>query len=426
MRTAIFMLLGVVALVAIGSFVPQQNTSAQQKVDEFLAVHGNLNALAAHLGLPLTEVFVSPVFYLLLGALYLSLGACVTRRVRALWNRTRRGGWRSPQYWGETGSWLFHASFLLLLVAVVGGKATGFQGIAVVPQGDSFVEARSGFDTLQEGLLFNGKYDGFMARLNSFKATYATNGEAKDYVSNLTIVDRGHNVMTKDVRVNDFLAYDGVDFYQQDYGWAPHIVVQNPDGHTVFDGYINAFGENKSVQTGILKVPDFGYLLPSGQQPLQLGARLAVFPDAQANAAVQQDGSLAVSQIQYSPGGVEARNPVLQLQLFAGDLKLNQRQAQSVNELDTSAMQPYFTDARSVPLVLGKSLTLDLPSSNASSVAHFTVSFPDLKQYSLFMVKKDQGVPLIYAAFFCIMVGLCVKLYLKPWLEARSHRRQRT
>src|SRR5439155_3413209 len=90
MRTAIFFLIGVVAIVAVGSFVPQQGTSAPEKVQQFLSGHANMAGLFANLQLPLTEVFVSPVFYVLLGSLYLALVACVVRRGRALVARTWR------------------------------------------------------------------------------------------------------------------------------------------------------------------------------------------------------------------------------------------------------------------------------------------------------------------------------------------------
>ena len=80
MRTAIFLLLGILVIVLIGSFVPQQNTSDPTKVEAFLTSWPNLNVLFADLQLPLTQVFVSPVFYVLLGLLYISLGWCVIRR----------------------------------------------------------------------------------------------------------------------------------------------------------------------------------------------------------------------------------------------------------------------------------------------------------------------------------------------------------
>jgi cytochrome c biogenesis protein ResB len=430
MRTAILFLIGVALIVLIGSFVPQQDTSAQTKVDQFLAGHHYLDSLASDLGLPLTQVFVSPLFFVLLGSLYLALGACVIRRGRALVMRTIRRHPRSPQYWGEWGSWLFHTSFFLLLVAVVWGKATGFQGLMTITEGQRATEARANFDTLQEGLLFNGQHAGYQVQLNSFRATYQPDGQPRDYDSNVTVYDHGRAVMTRDVRVNDFLGYRDVDFYQQDYGWAPHIVVRNPAGRVVYDGTVDFFGEQKNVQTGVLKVPDFDYTIPGASQPIQIGARMAVFPDARLITGLNSDNSVDPSSVSYGPGGQEARNPVLQMQLWVGDLGLDRGAPQNVNELDTAGMSPYLLDASGgdapFPIAMGQSRQLVLPGRDSAHPATFTVSFPDLRMYSLFMVKKDNGVPLVYATFLLIMSGLMVKLYVKPLLARRWKARRGT
>lgn len=423
MRTAIFFLIGVVAIVAVGSFVPQQDTSDAGKVQQFLTEHANLNGLFSHIGLPLTSVFVSPLFLTLLSSLYIALLACVLRRGTALVRRTLRRHPRTPQYWGEWASWVFHTSFFLLLVAVVWGKATGYQGLVALPEGESFTEARSGYDQIQEGVLFRGAHSGFTMHLNSFQASYAASGEASDYVSDVSVFDHGRHVFDKAIRVNDFLSYDGVNVYQQDYGWAPAFVVRNPAGAVVFDGTVDMFGNDKSQQSGVLKVPDFGYSIPGASAPVQLGARLVVLPDARVLPAINGDGSIDPAQRQFAPGGQTARNPVVDMQLFVGDLGVNSGQPQNVNALDTNAMQPYFGDAHVVPLALGQTLPLALPGANGSN-APFTITFKALHQYSLFQVSKDSGVLLVYTTFVLVMAGLLGKLYLRPLLERRA-RRQR-
>jgi len=426
MRTAIYFLIAICFIVLIGSFVPQQDTSAATKVQDFLTNHGNLNALASSVGLPLTQVFVSPVFYVLLGSLYIALGACVLRRGRALVMRTVRRQPKTSQYWGEWGSWLFHTAFFLLLIAVIWGKATGFQGEVAITSGGTFVDTPSQYDQLKEGLLSNGQHAGFAVKLNSFSATYdPTSGEPADFVSNVTVVDGGHNMQTQDIRVNQFLNYDNVDFYQLDYGWAPHIVVKNPAGKVVFDQYVQMFSGSdgsKARQSGVVKVPDFNYVIPGTTAPAQFGANVAIIPDAKETAQVNPDGTIDPTKVSYSSGGQEARNPVLQLQPFIGDLGLNQGQAQSVTALNTSGMSE-LTPGQFPPVTLGSSTELFLPGAD-NQLVPFTVSFPDLKQYSAFLVKKDNGVGLVYTSFSFIMAGLITKLYVKPLSEARRKRRK--
>jgi cytochrome c biogenesis protein len=429
MRTAIFLLLGILVIVLIGSFVPQQNTSDPGKVEAFLTAWPNLNTLFADLQLPLTQVFVSPVFYALLGLLYVSLGWCVIRRGRALVMRTLRGYKRTPQYWGEWGSWLFHSSFFLLLIAVVWGKATGYQGLVTVTEGQSFTNTPSGYDTLQQGVFFDGNYAPFTLRLNSFEATYAPNGEASNYVSNVSVFDRGKKVATQNILVNNFLSVDGVNVYQQDYGWAPTIVVKNPSGQVVFDGPIQFFDDpnnvgNKALADGVLKVPDFGYTIKGFSQAVQLGAKMSFFPDATLLPSVGSNGTIDPTATTYGPGGVSPRNPVIEVQLYVGNLGLNNGVAQDVNQLNTAQMQPYYSDGHVIPLLLGQTQTLPIDTVNGKDV-NFTISFPAIQQYSLFQVNEDQGVLLIYTAFVLIMTGLLTKLYLRPFLERRQRKRRK-
>ena len=428
MRTAIFFLIGLVILVLVGSFVPQDQTSAAQKVSDFLAAHGNVNDLATGLGLPLTQVFVSPLYFILLGSLYIALGACVLRRGRALVLRTVRHHPRTAQYWGEWGSWLFHSAFFVLLVAVVWGKATGYQGFVEVTTGQTVTESAVDEDNLKEGVLSNGQHAGYQVTLNSFSATYdSASGEAKDFVSNVTVSDHGHTVLTKDVRVNDFLGYQNVDFYQFDYGWAPHVVVTNPAGKVVFDGTVQLFSPSsaasKSVQSGTLKVPDFNYTLPGTSVSTQFGAQLAIFPDAQVSTTLGTNGGISSSDVTYAPGGQEARNPVVEAKLYVGNLGLDAGVPQNVNALNQQQLTP-LNNGNPIPLVMGTQTQVFLPGQSGQPVA-FTISFPDLRQYSVFMVKKDDGVSMVYLAFFLMMSGLIVKLYIKPLAEARTTRAKR-
>lgn len=429
MRTAIFLLLGILVIVLIGSFVPQQNTSDPTKVEAFLTSWPNLNILFSDLQLPLTQVFVSPVFYVLLGLLYVSLGWCVIRRARALVMRTVRGYKRTPQYWGEWGSWLFHTSFFLLLIAVVWGKATGYQGLVTLTEGQSFTNTPAGYDTLQQGLLFNGNYAPFTLRLNNFEATYASNGEASDYVSNVSVLDHGTLMKTQNIRVNDFLSVDNINVYQQDYGWAPTIIVTNPAGQTVFDGPIQFFDDpnnvgDKALGDGVLKVPDFNYTIKGASQPIQIGAKMSFFPDATLLPSVGSNGTIDPTATTYGPGGVSTRNPVIEMQLYVGNLGLNSGAPQNVNQLDTSKMQAYFNDGHVIPILLGQTATLPVDTVDGKTV-NFTISFPAIHQYSLFQVNDDQGVLLVYTAFILIMTGLLTKLYLRPFLERRQRKRSK-
>src|SRR6202790_1788734 len=181
--------------------------------------------------------------------------------------------------------------------------------------------------------------------------------------------------------------------------------------------------DNKATSTGVLMVPAFIYTLPGQTKPMQIGAKLVLYPDAQA--LPQVNGASNALNFSYAPGSAPAGNPVREVQLFIGGLGIDNGASQDVFTLDTGAMSPYYLGAAAFALPLHQTTTLSLPAATGGT-ADFTISFPDLRQFSLFHVKKDNGVPLVYTAFVLTMVGLLSKLYLRPFLERRRRARKAT
>src|SRR5207247_4193586 len=70
-----------------------------------------------------------------------------------------------------------------------------------------------------------------------------------------------------------------------------------------------------------------------------------------------------------------------------------------------------------------ETLPFPLPGTNGTST-QFSVTFAGLHQYSLFLVKQDDGVAMVYASFALIMAGLLTKLYARPLLERRARLRR--
>jgi cytochrome c biogenesis protein len=189
----------------------------------------------------------------------------------------------------------------------------------------------------------------------------------------------------------------------------------------VSDSDIQMISDDKTASTGVLKVPDFNYTLPGQSTPTQIGAKLVLYPDAQALPQVGGAGSSL--SLAYAPGTAAADNPVLEVQLFVGDLGLDNGSSQDVFTLNTAGMNPYYNGAAALALPLHQTTTLQLPAPGNRTAA-FTISFPDLRQFSLLHVKEDNGVPLVYTAFILTMTGLLTKLYLRPFLERRRRHRR--
>jgi len=130
---------------------------------------------------------------------------------------------------------------------------------------------------------------------------------------------------------------------------------------------------------GVIKAPSAG---APGQQ---LGATAWFIPDAQ------------VSGDAIRPGTGELKNPLLLLRLYRGDLHLDR--PQNVYSLDTTGMDLRWRGA----LRMGET---------AVTPDGYRLTFSGVRQYSDLLIKKDPGVPIVFAAFALGLVALLGSLYL--------------
>ena len=91
----------------------------------------------------------------------------------------------------------------------------------------------------------------------------------------------------------------------------------------------------------------------------------------------------------------------------------------STNRLDITALDEVSSG------IVGAGRTADLKDGAALDTGDegsgSTISFPELRQYSVFLVSHDAGVPLVLAAAILILVGLLPALYgsrRKVWVRA--------
>ena len=192
MRTAVLLLAVVGGLSIIASLLPQKALEPEF-ASTWIQRHHLLGPVFDQLGL--FSVFDSWPLLVAATLMYVSLTHCVWTRSRALVRRWRRGLPRNPQFWGEAGSLVFHASFFVLLAGVLYNLAGGFGAYVNVLEGDSVVEARSSYDHIQEGALFNpDQHKGFEVKVDRFNAAYYSNGKPSDFVSHVEVFDQGRKV----------------------------------------------------------------------------------------------------------------------------------------------------------------------------------------------------------------------------------------
>jgi len=135
--------------------------------------------------------------------------------------------------WTRLGVYVVHMSILFMLAGAVIGSQLGFKGFVNIPEGATT-------DTIQAR---TGQHKhiplGFSVRCNNFSVSFYDTGQPKEFKSNLTLIENGREVLTRDIIVNDPLRYKGISFYQSNYGTASakniHLKYTSRDSGLVYE-----------------------------------------------------------------------------------------------------------------------------------------------------------------------------------------------
>jgi cytochrome c biogenesis protein len=439
MRTALLLLVVLAAASILGSLFPQQPVSPQ-RVTRYFQDHPALAPVLDRLGL--FDVFGSAWYMAIYLALLAALVACLVPRARAfarvLRSRPPRGGQldryrtraafdtpASPPraleaaaavlrrrhyrlathddgeelagekgFLREAGSLLFHVSLLLLLVGLAYGKGFGYRGQAAIVEGETWANARVGYDTWSPGRFFGSeRLAPFQLRLDDFSNGFHDDGTPSEFASRLTALDLdGRQTQAQRVAPNRPMTVDGVRVFQSDYGYVPVVRVRGSDGTVLKQEEVLTLRDPASeLSTGAVKV--------TRAKP-QLGLELTMFT--------------GLRTAPDCPGGLPFCNdprlvrPVLVVLPFQGDLQASR--AQSVFTLDQSRLRPLGDR----PLVLGLGQSGKLANG-------IEVTFADLRQYSVLTLARDPGVPVVALGAALILLGLVPSLYVtrrRVWVRA--------
>ena len=452
MRTALVLLVVLAAASILGSLFPQEGISPL-RVDQYFVDHPALAPVLERLGL--FDVFGSAWYMAIYLALLGALVACLVPRTRALVRvlrsrpprggdlaryRTRasfetpappdeamaaarrvlrRGRYRladhepegsgEPQggapvrrelagekgFLREAASMLFHVSLLVLLVGLAYGKGYGYRGQAAIVEGETWANARVGYDSFSPGRFFGaGDLAPFQLRLDDFSNSFYPNNTPREFASRLTALDLdGRELQAQRVAPNRPMTVDGVRIFQSDYGYVPVVRVTDAKGKELLapQEVLTLRDPASEWSTGAVKV--------TNAEP-QVGLELTMFtglvtaPDCPGGAPFCNDPRLI--------------RPVLVVLAYQGDLQADR--AQSVFTLDRSRLRP-----------LGDRPVLLAPGQSRKLANGMTVSFTDLKQYSVLTLAHDPGVPIVAVAAGLLLLGLVPSLYVtrrRVWVRA--------
>jgi cytochrome c biogenesis protein len=299
----------------------------------------------------------------------------------------------------EVGSLLFHWAFFLLLLGVIVGKGTGFTGRAVVTEGETFVDAQLNYaGQLRTGRYFPGGFTGVGMQLLDFEDSYRRNGQPIDFVSRVRFLDAdGRPIRTEDVRVNEPASIEGLRIFQEGFGWAP-VVEASLGGERVWTSPVQMTRDAAPEGVPATAMPWRGAIKLTTPEP-DVMVTLELWPDFRAYANLQLTGRPTPMLVGF--------DPLIRYSVYTGTIA-----DPSLRTVDSTGMRPV---ARGDLRAAGRSVA-DVPG-----VGELRLAFPELRQYSVLLISRDVGIPVVLAAAILVLVGLLPALYVsrrKVWVRA--------
>jgi cytochrome c biogenesis protein len=206
LRLTIFLLVTIALVSSVGTLIPQQ-----QEVGEYIQHYGEtLYQLFDLFGF--LNLFGSWWFELLLVLLMANLVACFLKRLPGM---AALKSLTTTERLGRVGPQVTHFSLMIILAGSLIGNIWGFKAFINIPQGSSVNAVVLKNSSRMVNL-------DFTVRCDRFKVSYYQGSQTpKEYLSDLTVLEKGREVLKKTIRVNDPLQYKGISFYQSSYGMTP-------------------------------------------------------------------------------------------------------------------------------------------------------------------------------------------------------------
>jgi cytochrome c biogenesis protein len=319
-------------------------------------------------------------------------------------------------YLRETGNLVFHAALIGVLLAVGIGGAFTYTGQRVVVEGTTFVNALTDYSSFNPGRFVNeDQLTPYSLTLDDFSVAYTPAGangagQAGDFVASLTTQIAGQDPSRGDVRVNHPLDIGGDRVYLMGNGYAPSITVRDAAGTVVFHDAVPFLPQDAHLTSlGVIKVADglpeqlglVGFFYPTAAE-LTTGALTSTYPD-----------------LVY---------PTLTLNVYAGDLGIDDGTPRSVYTLDPTGMEQLTggdTGVAAIQLQPGQ--TADLPNGwgtvtfDDASPAGATDFSQSVKRFASLSIHRDVAAPWVLAFAIIALLGLLLALFVprrRMWMKA--------
>jgi len=306
-------------------------------------------------------------------------------------------------YARETGNLVFHTALIGVLVAVGIGGGFGYSGQRVIVEGEAFSNNLANYDSFNPGRFFESSaLEPYSIALDSFEVVYEQGnlsalGLALDFTAAVTTTTQGAQPQAAQIKVNEPLSIGQMQVYLLGNGYAPVVTVRDPDGTVVFSQPTACLPQDGNLTSiCIIKVPDGldeqigmrGFLYPT-TVALATGALTSNFPDL--------------------------LNPTLTLEVYTGDLGLDNGTATSAYVINTDSLTQIAgreADAATIALTPGDSI--ELPNGLGS------VELTAIPRFVSLDVHHDPSQLWVLVFSVLVVAGLLASLYIprrRVWVK---------
>ena len=452
MRTALMLLLLLAIAAVPGSLVPQRGVDARA-VEQYFTDHPTSAPILDKLGF--FAVYSSPWFSAVYLLLMVSLIGCILPRSFVYFRAARARPPKAPRNFSrlpasatfetdatddevvaaarralgrarvdvvdrdgareisaekgflrEAGNLVFHVSIVVVLIGVAVGTLYGYRGSVIVTDGGGkFANSLTQYDEFSSGTLFTNDdlppfaltLDKVTARFQPFGSPQA--GAPREFRARGTYTGKpGEAQKPFDITVNHPLAIGNTSVYLLGQGYAPVFKIIDAKGNVAFDDVVPFLPADPTyTSNGIIKVPD--------AEPEQLGFQGFFLPTA-----VTQGGEALSSSAHPA-----AANPLVGLNVWHGDLGLDDGLSQSVFILDKTKMKQYRNGDQAFRVSLQPGQVQDLPGGGS-------IEFVELRQFARFQIGSAPLVKVPLVGIVAGLLGLMASLTIKPrrtWIRSR-------
>ena len=267
------------------------------------------------------------------------------------------------------GVYLVHLSVLLILIGSIIGSLFGFEAYVNIPEGESINQVRLRKSQAVRALPFD-------VRCDRFSVQFYDNGAPKEYRSDLAFVENGKVAIQGSLLVNHPITFEGITFYQSSY--------RPIAGDKVRIKLTKDGGNPKPSALEVIR-----------GNTLELPGKEGHFQIVEVAEDFRGLGPAALVSVHAEEGDKK------QFWIFQNFEMIRKRFPPAMLKspsLDPSAFKPYT----------------------------FSLEGVEVKYATGLQVSRDPGVPLVWAGFFLIMIGLFVAFFTSHrsvWIKIAKTKR---